>query len=980
MPIYHARGVSVRLGVLPLYDTITPTIVLKKGDLAKRQCENAEKKLLKSELVPEERVSFPGDERNFELHWLGGAPFMQTQVGKPLFGKERAREPANVRRRYSATNVTDNTGRDLFALSLHVNLSDRTFVSGLDDRNKLHLKVDVLFNGQISGCLFLPHSDVRTGVKSLHQIFTGSRVDYLAERPWVILPSDAAAGGSPSKRKASTAIEKRWNDICEALMRESEERGTDKQGNVPPSAEFLKVLATMQMPAQVSDMQEPGSKEFGVIDVVISAGDGKKVTSGATYLKAPQRLLDTNFPLRNTFQGPEESLTTSGYLATPTDAGQDMPVSAAEMNDMDAEGGDSDSEYEPQPKRRALAPRVMSVCSDSFPFPKHGRTGPEELPDHIGHDTFGSAAFGTPQSLDPFSSSSFNFARTPRMRPSPYSYRFSDPVTGEKTPSALMNLPSFDSIPFLSSPMPQSFQNTRGSLSQSLPRQALQAQPSKCDLGLESTPVPLAINGLPRMSSTVSAHMPPVVPSATRVWPAPPSGLRRQGSLHPQIRVPNMLPPPISPSRYNCTTFGGLPPASPYDRRLSMPLPPTGFFSVPTKPRSSISPSKEGRSESQTSQEGFLLKRLIVKGKGDAVLVDRRWPSAQHITAKSCCMGPGDTAGSSACNSIAGSSGHQEITSVQGPFTVSTPVEHPSRGHKSTLSSSDGKNNQMETLSNSNENSLWFQHPAKSEVLGTVKIGSRTTKDSSAPGKNKETSASDVKPDIPQCRITSNTNILGVQGPKATTFWFEDPEEIMREAARLRRSRSPVKRKHTSGIAKGAILRQVEDVLHTFPIGSSSPLSSVPTTPEPEEKPQTTSNAPPTLEAADSIPQVDGSSDRRVSTVLPRKLATCLKKVARTSPQRRAPDGTLTPTQSLSASAKKRKTAPARYLPKQPRSPDRLKTVSNPSLNQNCVIAFAENEDKDSDQGVLRQVRSERQGVFAEQYVVFATRFFVPGN
>jgi hypothetical protein len=72
MPIYYARGVSVRLGVLPLHDTITPTITLKKGDLAKRECENAEKKLLKSKLVPEERVAFPDDERDFELHWLGG--------------------------------------------------------------------------------------------------------------------------------------------------------------------------------------------------------------------------------------------------------------------------------------------------------------------------------------------------------------------------------------------------------------------------------------------------------------------------------------------------------------------------------------------------------------------------------------------------------------------------------------------------------------------------------------------------------------------------------------------------------------------------------------------------------------------------------------------------------------------------------------------------------------------------------------------
>jgi hypothetical protein len=69
-----------------------------------------------------------------------------------------------------------------------------------------------------------------------------------------------------------------------------------------------------------------------------------------------------------------------------------------------------------------------------------------------------------------------------------------------------------------------------------------------------------------------------------------------------------------------------------------------------------------------------------------------------------------------------------------------------------------------------------------------------------------------------------------------------------------------------------------------------------------------------------------------------------------------------------------------RYLPKQPRSPDRLKTVSNPLLNQDCVIAFAESEDKDSEHGVLRQVRGERQGLFVEDHVVLGTRFFVAGN
>ena len=84
MPIYHARGVSVHLGEMPLADTITSDIVLRKGKAAKQQCENAEKQLQESTPLTEERVTFPGDEAGFELNWLGNAPFMQVQASSDL--------------------------------------------------------------------------------------------------------------------------------------------------------------------------------------------------------------------------------------------------------------------------------------------------------------------------------------------------------------------------------------------------------------------------------------------------------------------------------------------------------------------------------------------------------------------------------------------------------------------------------------------------------------------------------------------------------------------------------------------------------------------------------------------------------------------------------------------------------------------------------------------------------------------------------
>ena len=129
------------------------------------------------------------------------------------------------------------------------------------------------------------------------------------------------------------------------------------------------------------------------------------------------------------------------------------------------------------------------------------------------------------------------------------------------------------------------------------------------------------------------------------------------------------------------------------------------------------------------------------------------------------------------------------------------------------------------------------------------------------------------------------------------------------------------------------------------------------------QKPITSPSAP--------ILQIDGSPERKTA---PKALQTPspTKLTSTTTPQLHA-QTTATP---MSSASKKRK-AQNRTLAKEPRSPGRLMTTSNPPLNEDCVIAYAESQDKTSEQGVLRQVKGERAGVFAEEYVVFACRFFV---
>jgi hypothetical protein len=79
--------------------------------------------------------------------------------------------------------------------------------------------------------------------------------------------------------------------------------------------------------------------------------------------------------------------------------------------------------------------------------------------------------------------------------------------------------------------------------------------------------------------------------------------------------------------------------------------------------------------------------------------------------------------------------------------------------------------------------------------------------------------------------------------------------------------------------------------------------------------------------------------------------------------------------------SKKRKRSPLEtgYF-RVPRSPGRLKTINNPRLNDDCVIAFAESANKTDEKGVLRQVKGERRGNFVEDSVVLAVRFFIAGD
>ncbi|KAF2475993.1 uncharacterized protein BDR25DRAFT_339891 [Lindgomyces ingoldianus] len=427
MPAYRSAGIRVRIGAASLADTITPDLELLKAK-ARPKSERAEDRLRKGELLVEENVPFPGDEECMGVNFLGNVPFLQARVGKDLFksgtgdngegkgvdcakkngrgqaftgagtGGHRSQGPAARTRSHtpaagSEAHVElpphgaagfDHTDSEPKALAVHVLLTDTTFFPGLYDKPR-HLKIEVFFNGILASCVRAHPIEVRQDNSLYHQMFSGSRIEWLAERPWVFLPPGQNADGSFRGPSMTIGAQERWGQICAALLEEADERGFDENGERPPSAAYLESLAVMQMPEDVKDMQKPGGRSFGVVDVVIAYGQGKKLTAGVSYLKEVTRMVDGRYTKRDRGKQEEEpgrpaaSPTSLPPLppsvfkfgAAASSASQvDGPASCS--SDLDAEG-DTDSDYEPVSQvtegGHGLAwtqPQLMPVTQESF--------------------------------------------------------------------------------------------------------------------------------------------------------------------------------------------------------------------------------------------------------------------------------------------------------------------------------------------------------------------------------------------------------------------------------------------------------------------------------------------------------------------------------------------------------------------------------------------------------------------------------------
>ena len=112
--------------------------------------------------------------------------------------------------------------------------------------------------------------------------FTGERIHRMLEKPWILNPPEPMS--DPSK---SPVASERWAAISSNLLDQADKLGRNRNDERPPSGEYLETLAQQEFPKNISGLESP---QVGIIDVIISYGQGTKLGPDTPYLMDPKPL------------------------------------------------------------------------------------------------------------------------------------------------------------------------------------------------------------------------------------------------------------------------------------------------------------------------------------------------------------------------------------------------------------------------------------------------------------------------------------------------------------------------------------------------------------------------------------------------------------------------------------------------------------------------------------------------------------------
>ena len=188
------------------------------------------------------------------------------------------------------------------ALCLTVQLSKKSFLRKRKSK-PLDVKIDIYFNGGLCASAYVPERMCsESNVADLTQRFAGRRIERLLERPWIIIPPGQTPAGTLREHKRSkkggySGALHRWTAINELLREEAEKEGRNRWGDLSVLGDYLDSLSRLKMPKEVEDLQKAGGPKFGVLDVVLTTGHGKKYEPDYGYLSEPAPMKTSEFKI-----------------------------------------------------------------------------------------------------------------------------------------------------------------------------------------------------------------------------------------------------------------------------------------------------------------------------------------------------------------------------------------------------------------------------------------------------------------------------------------------------------------------------------------------------------------------------------------------------------------------------------------------------------------------------------------------------------
>ncbi|KAK3705082.1 hypothetical protein LTR37_013449 [Vermiconidia calcicola] len=344
MPTYYANGITAKLRTCDLQSTLSDTIELRQGAAQREDAARVQNIFAQGRKLPERPIGPDGSDKGV-LNFIGpnsDLPLYMVEAGQsvgeknedamegieqqrlpissddsPLTSLGATPTPTKTRSKKSSPlkptapavqppacdppptehslsallqDVNNYLTTPRKALVVEVNLSQKSFLatnvqkSSRKRSSAKDLKIEVFVNGELCDVEYVAARKAFE-ISAETMRYSGLRLHRQVEKPLVYAPA-----GSRNVQGHASTVRRQWAAVCDALVDEADIRGRDQSGALPPSAEFLMALATLEVLERMK-----GCEALGVIDVIITAGKGKKYGPDTAYITAPARLDDAGY-------------------------------------------------------------------------------------------------------------------------------------------------------------------------------------------------------------------------------------------------------------------------------------------------------------------------------------------------------------------------------------------------------------------------------------------------------------------------------------------------------------------------------------------------------------------------------------------------------------------------------------------------------------------------------------------------------------